>query len=96
MSTSAELISAGRGLPALRDRLDRLERRCAELWRDEPRSSGNREQALERLADLEYRIVALMLRSLGGHDEPSLAVETDRCEQDLERLAECWSAAQAA
>ena len=96
MGTSAELITPDRGSLHVRDRLDLIERRCAALWSEEPRTRGDREAMYGRLSDLEHRVVALMLRYLGGHDERAIAAETDRCEQDLERLIASWSTPEAA
>ena len=91
MSTPAELMPDTRVSIPIRERLDRLERRCAALWSEEPGFAVDREAAYAQLSQLDHRIVALILRSLGGHDEHALIIETERCERDLEDVTASWT-----
>jgi hypothetical protein len=96
MSTSAPLITSSLDLPALRTQLEILERRCAELWAAEPHSPSRRETALAQLADVEHRIVGLVLKSLAEPDDRDLLPAAQRCERDLNDTAALWSAPRAA
>ena len=96
MSHSAPLITSSLDLPALRGQLEALERRCAELWSEEPRSPATRETALARLAEVEHRIVGLILRSLAEPDDLDLAPAAEQCERELNDLAALWSTPRAA
>lgn len=96
MSTPAELMPDPRNSAPIRDRLDRLERRCAALWSEEPGFATDRESAYAKLSQLDHRIVALILRSLGGHDEHALVSATERCERDLDDVATLWTSDRAA
>ena len=96
MSTPAELMPGTRGSAPIRDRLDRLERRCAALWSEEPGFGADREAAFAKLSQLDHRIVAVMLRSLCGHDERALISETECCERDLEDVIAVWTDSRAA
>lgn len=96
MSTSAQLITPPPNHRTLRRRLERLEQRCAELWTDEPVTPGGRERAFARLADIEHRIVGLILRRLADPDDPALIVAAEECERDLEQLGALWTSPRAA
>ncbi len=94
MSTSLSLITPSHD--TLRRRLELLERRCAELWADEPFAQSGREQAFARLSEIEHRVVALILKRLVEPDDPSLVACSSACEHDLEQLADLWATPRAA
>ncbi len=96
MSPSAPLITSPLDLPALRAGLEILERQCAELWSAEPHSPTHRETALAQLADVEHRIVGLILKSVAEPDDRDLLPAAQRCERDLNDIAALWSAPRAA
>ncbi len=96
MSPSAPLITPSLDIPALRSQLEVLERRCSELWAAEPHSPTGRETALAQLADVEHRIVGLILKSVAEPDDRDLLPAAQRCERDLNDIAALWSAPRAA
>lgn len=96
MGSSSLLITPTSRPLTLRDRLDLLEQRCAELWAAEPVAADRRETAFSQLSDVEHRVVALILKSLAEPDDPALIAGAERCEQDLEQLGVLWTAPRAA
>ena len=96
MSSSPLLITPTSRPLTLRDRLDLLEQRCAELWAAEPVAATRSEHAFSQLSDVEHRVVSLILKSLAEPDNPVLIAGAEECEQDLERLGVLWTTPRAA
>lgn len=96
MSHTAPLIVSPLDLPTLRHRLDVLERRCSDLWADEPCGSADREAAFARLSDVEHRVVGLILKSLAEPDDRGLVPAAEQCGRELDDLGAMWAAPRAA
>jgi hypothetical protein len=96
MGRSTQPFTPSSGHPSVQLRIELLERRCAQLWAGEPRSSANRETALARLAALEHRVGAAGLRRVAQPDDHDVVAAVGQCERDLDELAALWAAPRAA